>query len=402
MSGALPTLDQIDVAGKRVVVRADLNAPMKDGRITDDTRIRYATPTLVELAEKGAIVIVLTHFDRPQGKVVEKYSLAPFRSSLEARANRPVRFVPTDWTNGQHASILSAAQPGDILLMENTRFHPGEEANDAQFSRTLAGLGDIFVNDAFSVSHRAHASIEGIARLLPSFAGRGMEAELVALDRALGDPIRPVGALVGGAKVSTKIAVLENIVRRVNVLFIGGGMANTFLHAQGVQVGRSLCEPGLGPIVERILREAEAHNCAIVLPRDTIVARALKPGAPHEVANIHEIPDDAMILDVGPTTIAGIAEGFTHLQTLLWNGPVGAFEVEPFGLGTFALAKVAAQLTKSGKLLTVAGGGDTVAALAAAGVSGDFSYVSMAGGAFLEWLEGRDLPGVTILKTRRT
>ena len=399
MNCTVRTLDGIDVAGKRVIVRSDLNAPVKDGRITDDSRIRFAAPTLVELAERGAIVIVLTHFDRPQGKVVAEYSLAPFRSPLEQQANRPVRFVPTNWENGQHASAISAAQPGDILLMENTRFHPGEETNDLQFSQTLAGLGDIFVNDAFSVSHRAHASIEGIARLLPSFAGRGMQAELAALDRVLGDPMRPVGAMVGGAKVSTKIAVLENIVKRVDVLFIGGGMANTFLLAQGIPVGRSLCEPNLAPVVKRILQQAESYNCTIVLPSDAIVATKFAPGVPHTIADIHAIPEDAMVLDIGPATVAGIADEFTDLRTLLWNGPVGAFEVEPFGLGTVALARVAAQLTRAGKLVTVAGGGDTVSALAAAGVSDSFSYVSMAGGAFLDWLEGRELPGVTILKT---
>lgn len=398
MISSLRTLDGLDVAGKRVIVRADLNVPMKNGRITDDTRIRHVAPTLVELADKRAIVIVLSHFERPCGKVVAEYSLAPLRPALEHSLQRAVRFVETDWKNGRHQSAVARAESGDILLMENTRFHPGEEQNDPDFSQALAGLGDIFVNDAFSVAHRAHASTEGIARLLPSFAGRGMEAELSALSQALDNPGRPVGAVIGGTKVSTKIPILENLVTRIDELIIGGGMANTFLHAQGINIGRSLCEPELGATAERILRQAEVYNCNIILPRDVVVAMEFAANAPHAVVDVKSVPADAMILDIGPETVADIMEQFGDLQTLLWNGPVGAFETEPFGRGTFALARSAARLTQAGRLLTVAGGGDTVAALSAAGVTNSFNYVSMAGGAFLEWLEGRALPGVTALK----
>jgi phosphoglycerate kinase len=398
VSSALRVLDDIDVAGKRVVVRADLNVPMRDGKVTDDMRVRHAAATLSELADKKAIVIVLSHFERPRGRVVPDYSLAPLQPALEKSLRRNVWFVETDWRSGAHQAALAKASPGDILLMENTRFHPGEEDNDPAFSRTLADLGDIFVNDAFSVSHRAHASTEGIAHLLPSFAGRGMEAELSALDRALSEPVRPVGAVVGGAKVSTKIPVLENLVTRVDELIIGGGMANTFLHAKGINVGRSLCEPDLKETAERILKRAAAHHCNIILPRDVVVAKEFAPNARHSVVDVRSVPSDSMILDIGPESVADIMEQFGDLKTLLWNGPVGAFETEPFGHGTFVLAKCAACLTQAGKLLTVAGGGDTVAALSAAGVQNDFSYVSTAGGAFLEWLEGRGLPGVDALK----
>ena len=394
---ALRTLEGVEVAGKRVIVRVDLNVPMKNGVITDDTRIRHVAPILAELSDKRAIVIVLAHFERPGGKVVADYSLAPLRSALERSLMRAVQFVPTDWRNGIHHAAAAAADPGDILLMENIRFHPGEERNDPSFSRTLAGLGDIFVNDAFSVAHRAHASTEGIARLLPSFAGPGMEAEISALDQALGNPVRPVGAVVGGAKVSTKILVLENLVKRVDELIIGGAMANTFLDAQGISVGRSLCEPNFGAIAERILKQAEAYSCNIILPRDVVIAKNFAADASH--VNVRGVPEDAMILDIGPETVADIKERFGDLRTLLWNGPVGAFEIEPFGRGTFALAKAAARLTQAGKLLTVAGGGDTLAAFAAADVTDSFSHVSTAGGAFLEWLEGRDLPCVAILRT---
>ncbi len=396
---ALRSLDGLDVAGKRVVVRADLNVPMQNGRITDDKRVRHAVPTLSELADKNAIVVVLSHFERPGGKVVAEYSLAPLRAALEQCLQRRVQFVATDWRTGPHRSAVAAAEPGDILLMDNTRFHPGEEENDPAFIRLLASLGDIFVNDAFSAAHRAHASTEGIAHLLPSFAGRGMEAELAALDRALASPVRPVGAIIGGAKVSTKIAVLENLVTRVDKLIIGGGMANTFLHAQGINVGRSVCEPDLAAVAERILKNAQADDCRIILPRDVVVATAFEANAQHAVVDVKAVPADAMILDIGPETVVDIVKQFGELRTLLWNGPVGAFETPPFGRGTFALARAAARLTQAGRLRTVAGGGDTVAALSAAGVSNDFSYVSTAGGAFLEWLEGRELPGVTALKT---
>jgi phosphoglycerate kinase len=397
----LRSLDGIDVDGKRVVVRADLDVPMKNGRITDDMRVRQAAPTLSELADKNAIVVVLSHFERPGGKVVAEYSLAPLRAPLEHCLQRRVHFVATDWRKGPHRSAVAAAEPGDVLLMDNTRFHPGEEKNDPAFIRILASLGDIFVNDAFSTAHRAHASTEGIAHLLPSFAGRGMEAELSALDQALAVPARPVGAIIGGAKLSTKIQVLENLVTRVDELVIGGGMANTFLHAQGISVGRSVCEPEFGAVAERMLRKAQAHRCSIVLPRDVVVATEFRPNAPHSVADIRSVPPNAMILDIGPRTVADLVQRLGNLRTLLWNGPVGAFEVEPFGRGTFALARAAARLTETGQLRTVAGGGDTVAALARAGVMDRFTYVSTADGAFLEWLEGRVLPGVNVLKTSR-
>lgn len=394
----LRTLDDIDVAGKRVVVRVDLNVPMNGEMVADDARIRSAAPTLVELVSKGATVVVLSHFGRPDGKVVAGCSLARLRQPLEAAVGRPVRFVPTDWAVDPSPSVACCNRE-EILLMENTRFHPGEEANDLNFARMLANQGDIFVNDAFSAAHRAHASTEGIARLLPSFAGRSMQAELNAFDRTLGTPSRPVGAVIGGAKVSSKLAILENLVKRVDMLFVGGGMANTFLHAEGIQVGRSLFEPGLRDAAQQIMRQAREHNCAVVLPRDGCVASELAPAAPHEVVNIHSVPDSAMIVDVGPQTVIDVAKQFAGLRTLLWNGPVGAFEFKPFHRGTFSLARIAARLTKEGSLLSVAGGGDTLAALGAAGVTNDFSYVSTAGGAFLEWLEGRQLPGVAILRS---
>ena len=345
MTTPLRVLDGIDVAGKRVIVRTDLNVPVKNGRVTDEARICHAIPTLAELAAKRAIVIVLSHFERPGGKVVAEYSLGPLRAVLEQRLQQTVQFVATDWKNGLHQRAVAAAEPGDILLMDNTRFHPGEETNDPAFARVLANLGDIFVNDAFSVAHRAHASTEGIARLLPSFAGRGMEAELRALDRALGQPLRPVGAVIGGAKVSTKIRVLENLVKHVDELIVGGGMANTFLHAKGINVGRSLCEPELGAIAERILGQAEVHGCNITLPRDVVVATEFAANAPHAVVDVTSVPADALILDIGSETVTDIMEQFHDLRTLLWNGPVGAFEIEPFGQGTFALARAAARLT---------------------------------------------------------
>ena len=398
---ALRSLDGLDVAGKRVVVRADLNVPVQNGRVTDGMRVRHAVPTLSELADKKAIVVVLSHFERPGGKVVAEYSLAPLRAPLEQCLQRKVQFVATDWRRGPHRSAVAAAEPGDILLMENTRFHPGEEKNDPAFIRILASLGDSFVNDAFSAAHRAHASTEGIAHLLPSFVGRGMQAELSALDQALASPLGPVGAIVGGAKVSTKIAVLENLVTRVDELIIGGGMANTFLHAQGIDVGRSVCEPELAAVAERILKNAETNGCRIILPRDVIVATEFKAKAPHSVVDVRSVPSNAMILDIGPGTVADLARRLGKLRTLLWNGPVGAFEIEPFGRGTFALAETAAQLTEAGRLRTVAGGGDAVAALACAGVTDRFTYVSTADGAFLKWLEGRVLPGLNVLKTPR-
>ena len=393
----LRTLDGLDVAGKRVVVRADLNVPMNGESVADDARIRSLVPTLAELAEKGATVVMLSHFGRPNGKVVADLSLAPLRQPLEARAGRPVRFVPMDWAHAD--PVRPASRHDEIVLMENTRFHPGEETNDPLFSHTLANLGDIFVNDAFSAAHRAHASTEGIARLLPSFAGRSMQAELRALDAALGKPGRPIGAVIGGAKISTKLALLENLVKRVDLLFVGGGMANTLLQAQGVAVGRSIYEPQLAATAIRLLRRAADHRCTVVLPKDVVIADRLAPDVPSETVRVGNIPRESMILDLGPATVADIAEKFLGLRTLLWNGPLGAFEIKPFEHGTFALAQAAARLTQTGKLLSVAGGGDTLAALGGAGVIDDFSYVSTGGGAFLEWLEGRRLPGVAILET---
>ncbi|BEV45207.1 phosphoglycerate kinase [Afipia carboxidovorans] len=394
----LRTLDDLDVVGKRVVVRADLNVPMKGGAVADDTRIRCLIPTVTELADTGASVVVLSHFGRPDGKPVAECSLAPLRAPLEALAGRPVQFISTDWADSVH--LPRFGRSGEIVLMENTRFHRGEEANDPSFSRKLADLGDIFVNDAFSVSHRAHASTEGIARLLPSYAGRSMEAELAALDSALGNPVRPIGAVIGGAKISTKLAILENLVKRADLLVVGGGMANTLLHARGKEIGRSICEPQLCDVAERILRQAKEHGCTIVLPTDVVVADRFAPGATHLTVSVDNVPGNAMILDIGPDTVAAVAEKFSKLRTLLWNGPMGAFEIEPFGEGTFALANAAARLTQTKELLTVAGGGDTLAALNASGAIDDFSYVSAAGGAFLEWLEGRELPGVEVLRAK--
>jgi phosphoglycerate kinase len=394
---SLRTLDGLDVAGKRVIVRADLNVPMNGESVADDARIKSVVPMLTELADKGASVVVLSHFERPNGKVVAEFSLAPPRAPLEAIAGRPVRFVPTDWASA--VEFASSVKSGEIVLMENTWFHPGEEANDPSFSRRLAELGDIFVNDAFSFSHRAHASTEGVARLLPSFAGRRMQAELSALDSALGKPVRPIGAVIGGAKISTKLAILENLVKRVDLLVVGGGMANTLLYASGKEIGHSICEPQICPVAERILEQANRHGCTVVLPTDVVVADKFAPGAAHATVGVDSVPKDSMILDVGPNTVADIAARFSKLRTLLWNGPLGAFEIEPFGQGTFAQAKAAAQLTQEGKLLSVAGGGDTLAALGAAGAIDGFSYVSTAGGAFLEWLKGRELPGVEILRT---
>ena len=397
MSATLRTLDGIDVAGKRVVVRTDLNVPMNGDVVMDDARIRSAIPTLTELASKGATVIVLSHFGRPNGKVVADFSLAGIRQCLEHRIGRPVRFIPTDWAPRYPIEI--APERGDVVLIENTRFHPGEEENDPEFSRTLARLGEIFVNDAFSVSHRAHASTVGVARLLPSFAGRSLEAELTALDAALGHAAKPVAAVIGGSKISTKLAVLENLIAQVDLLFVGGGMANTLLLAQGKSIGRSISEPQLMDTAKRIMQRARECGCALVLPKDVVVADELAAGVDCRVVGIDEVPQESKILDIGPETVADFVSRLLGFHTLVWNGPVGAFEVEPFHYGTFALARTVASLTKSGSLLTtVAGGGDTLAALATAGVIDDFSYVSTAGGAFLEWLEGRELPGIAILK----
>jgi phosphoglycerate kinase len=388
------TLDEADVRGKRVLVRADLNVPVENGAVTDATRIERVAPTLRELADRGAAVIVLSHFERPKGKVVPEMSLRPIAPALARAVGREVAFVPTDW---RHDVALSP-EPGSVTLLENTRFHPGEEANDEAFVRRLAALGDLYVNDAFSAAHRAHASTEGLAHCLPAFAGRAMEAELRALAAALTAPRRPLVAVVGGAKVSGKLEVLGNLVRLADTLVIGGAMANTFLKAQGIEVGRSLVEPDLVAVAEGILAKARAKGSEALLPVDAVVAAELKPGAPSRTVKVTEVGREDMILDVGPATVAKIAAAFDRAATLVWNGPLGAFEIPPFDAATRAAARHAAKLTRDGRLTSVAGGGDTVAALNAAGVTEAFTYVSTAGGAFLEWLEGKTLPGVAALE----
>ncbi|MBA2588177.1 MAG: phosphoglycerate kinase [Alphaproteobacteria bacterium] len=396
---AFKTLDDLQVKGKRVLVRADLNVPVKDGIVTDATRIQRQAPTIKELADKGAKVIVLSHFDRPKGKVVPSMSLKVLVVPLSDAVGRKVAFAD-DCVGPKAEAAVDALKDGDVLLLENTRFHKGEEENDARLAKQLAALGDIFVNDAFSAAHRAHASTEGVARLLPNAAGRSMQAELQHLEKALGNPERPVMAVVGGAKVSTKIALLENLVARVETLVIGGAMANTFLAAQGVKVGKSLFEPDHRETARKIIHAANESGAAILLPTDVVVAREFKAGASSRTVPAGEIADDEMALDVGPDSIKAFENRLLTTRTLVWNGPFGAFETGPFDKGTVAAAKAVAAATKAGNLLSVAGGGDTVAALALAGVEEDFTYVSTAGGAFLEWLEGKSLPGVDALTTK--
>lgn len=391
------TLDDIDVAGKRVFLRADLNVPMRDGAVSDATRISRLVPTITELADKGAIVIVASHFGRPKGEPVLEMSLAPLAGPLSAAlGGRNVSFA-NDCIGAEAQKVVGAVSGGHVVLLENLRYHEGEELNDPDFAAELAKLADVYVNDAFSAAHRAHASTEALAHLLPAAAGRMMQAELDALESALGNPERPVGAIVGGAKVSTKLDLLGNLVGKVDMLAIGGAMANTFLHALGTDVGKSLCEHDMADTAREILGRADEAGCQIILPADAVVAREFAEGAPSEVVPVGAVPDDMMILDVGPGTANGLAAKLSDLKTLVWNGPLGAFEVPPFDAGTVMVAGVAADLTRAGLLKTVAGGGDTVAALVAADVLGDFSYVSTAGGAFLEWLEGKDLPGVKAL-----
>ena len=391
------TLDGADVAGKRVLLRLDLNVPMKDGAVTDATRIERAAPTVTELAEKGAKVIVVSHYGRPKGKPNAEMSLKPIVAPLSKAVGRPVAFAE-DCIGEAAESAVAKLSDGDVVMLENLRFHAGEEANDPDFVDGLARLADLYVNDAFSAAHRAHGSIDGVARKLPALAGRLMEAELKALTRALERPERPVAAVVGGAKVSTKLDLLGNLVSRVDVLAIGGGMANTFLHAGGVEIGKSLAERDLADTVKEIQAKAEAAGCEILLAVDAVVADTLATGVETQTVDILDVPADKMILDVGPKTVAAIAKRLESCKTLVWNGPVGAFETAPFDAGTNELARAAADLTDRGQILSVAGGGDTVAALAHAGVIDRFSYVSTAGGAFLEWLEGKDLPGVAVLK----
>ena len=390
------TIDSIDVASKRVLVRVDLNVPMKNGKVTDSTRIERAAPTLNELAAKGAKVIVLSHFGRPDGKRVPEMSLKPLVEPLSKALGKPVAFAD-DCIGPLAEEAVRALKPGEVLLLENLRFHKEEEKNDKGFIDKLSVLGDAYVNDAFSAAHRAHASTEGLANRLPAAAGRLMQAELEALDKALGNPKRPVCAVVGGAKVSTKLDLLGNLVGKVGKLIIGGGMANTFLQAQGINVGKSLSEKDLGGTAREIMAKAKAANCEILLPVDVVVASEFKAGAPSQVVAAKACPDDQMILDVGPKSIAIYAKQVAKCATLVWNGPLGAFEIKPFDNGTVALARTVAEQTGAKKLLSVAGGGDTVAALVAAGVEEKFSYVSTAGGAFLEWMEGKTLPGVAAL-----
>jgi phosphoglycerate kinase len=388
------SLDAMDFAGKTALVRVDINVPLQDGKVTDDTRIRAVLPTIRHIAQAGGKVVLLAHFDRPKGKVVPEMSLEQVRPALEAALGSPVGFAE-DCIGLPAKRAIGAMAPGDVVLLENTRFHPGEEKNDAELAASMAALGDIYVNDAFSAAHRAHASTEAIAHLLPSCAGLLMAAELKALEAALGKPERPVVAVVGGAKVSTKLDLLSNLVGRVDHLVIGGGMANTFLAAQGVPVGKSLCEHDLAETARTILARAQETGCQIHLPIDLVVAREFREGAPHEV--VTTCPDDAMILDAGPDSIAAICAVFDAARTLIWNGPLGAFEIAPFDAATNAAARHAAALSRAGGLISVAGGGDTVAALNKAGAAGDFTYISTAGGAFLEWMEGKVLPGVAAL-----
>jgi len=396
------TLDDVAVAGKRVLLRADLNVPMKDGKVTDGTRIERVAPTIGELIGKGARVVVMSHFGRPDGRRNPAFSLKPLAAALaRALKSAPVEFVD-DCVGATAEAAVANLGSGAVLLLENLRFHPEEEANDASFAAQLARLGDVYVNDAFSAAHRAHASTAAIARLLPAAAGRLMQAELDALQAALGHPRKPVAAVVGGAKVSTKLDLLGNLVARVDKLLIGGGMANTFLHAQGIEVGKSLCERDLAGTARYIVARARDRGCELLLQTDAVVANKLEAGAATSIVSADSggkwlMPPDQMMLDIGPATIERFVSAIRACRTLVWNGPLGAFETAPFDRGTMAVARAAADATRAGHLLSVAGGGDTVAALIHAGVEGDFTYVSTAGGAFLEWLEGKELPGVAAL-----
>jgi phosphoglycerate kinase len=392
------TLDDIDVKGKRVLLRVDLNVPMENGRVTDATRLERVAATITEISDKGGRVILLAHFGRPKGRD-PKESLKPVAAALAEVIKRPVAFAE-DCVGEIAAKAVAAMKDGDIVCLENTRFHKEEEKNDPAFVAELAKLGDIWVNDAFSAAHRAHASTEGLGHQLPAYAGRTMQAELDALGKALEAPTKPVIAIIGGAKVSTKIDLLENLVSKVDALVIGGGMANTFLHAQGVGIGKSLAEKELAATALRIIDTAEAAGCAIILPVDAVVAFQFAAHAPSQAYGLDAIPPDGMILDVGPLSVERIRAAIDDAATLVWNGPLGAFEMPPFDRGTVVAAKHAAERTRARKLVSVAGGGDTVAALNQAGVAGDFTYVSTAGGAFLEWMEGKPLPGVEVLKVK--
>ena len=391
------TLDGVPVQGKRVLLRADLNVPMRDGQIGDLTRLERLTPTIRELADAGARVVIASHFARPKGKPVPEMSLRPVAAALEHVLGHPVAFAE-DTVGEAATAAVAQLRDGDVLVLENTRFHPGEEANDSALAEALALHADLYVNDAFSAAHRAHASTEGVARLLPAHAGRLMQAELEALDAALTDPERPAAAIIGGAKISTKLELIGNVSRRVDLLVIGGAMANTFLAAQGLPMGRSLQEPDMHETALDMLAMAKDAGCEVILPRDVVVAREFRANAPSEVVPAGAVPADAIALDVGPETVRGIEARLPGIRTLVWNGPLGAFETPPFDQATTALARAVAQATTAGRLRSVAGGGDTVAALRHAGVMEEFTYVSTAGGAFLEWLEGKALPGVQVLQ----
>ncbi|WP_160122623.1 phosphoglycerate kinase [Rhodovarius lipocyclicus] len=393
---AFKTIDALNAQGKRVLLRADLNLPVRDGRITDMTRIERLAPTIRELAEKGARVIVCSHFDRPKGSRVPEMSLKPMAVALSETLGKPVAFAD-DCVGPEAEAAVAAMKDGDVLLLENTRFHKGEEKNDPALAAGLAKLADAFVNDAFSAAHRAHASTEGVARLLPAYAGRLMQAELEALDAALGNPQRPVAAIVGGAKVSTKLDLLGNLSSKVDVLIIGGAMANTFLAAQGADVGKSLQEAEMHDTARDILARASARGCEIILPVDLVAATEFKANAPHSVVPATAVPAGQMALDVGPASVAAVIAKLASCRTLVWNGPFGAFEIEPFDAATVAVAQEVARLTEAGTLASIGGGGDTVSALRHAGVAERMTYVSAAGGAFLEWLEGKELPGVAAL-----
>jgi len=390
------TLDDMDLKGKVVLTRVDINVPVENGIVTDTTRIDKIAPTVKDILAKGGKPVLLAHFGRPKGKPVPEMSLRVTLPALEAALGRRVIFAE-DCIGAPAKQAVAAMQPGDVVLLENTRFHPGEEKNDPSLAAALAALGHAYVNDAFSAAHRAHASTEGIARLLPSAAGRLMEVELNALEAALGNPVRPLGAVVGGAKVSTKLDLLGNLVEKVNHLVIGGGMANTFLVAKGVEVGASLAERDMADTARAILAKAIETGCAVHLPVDVVVAREFREGATSQTVPVTACPSDAMILDAGPRTVEAIGKVFESCRTLIWNGPLGAFEIAPFDAATNAAARKAADLTRAGKIVSVAGGGDTVAALNKAGVAGDFTFISTAGGAFLEWMEGKELPGVAAL-----
>ena len=394
---AFKTLDDIgDVAGKRVLVREDLNVPMDGARVTDDTRLRAAAPTIAELSDKGAKVLVLAHFGRPKGERRPDMSLSLVVRPLSDVLGREVMFID-DCQGEDAATAIELLQPGGVAVLENTRFHKGEEKNDPALVEAMAALGDLYVNDAFSAAHRAHTSTEGLAQKLPAYAGRSMQAELEALEKALGNPEHPVAAVVGGAKVSTKLDVLKHLVSKVDHLIIGGGMANTFLAARGIDVGKSLCEHDLTSTALEILDAADKANCTVHLPYDVVVAKEFKANPPTRTVNVHEVAADEMILDVGPAAVEALADVLKTCRTLVWNGPMGAFETPPFDTATVSLARTAAALTQDGSLVSVAGGGDTVAALNQAGVGDDFTFVSTAGGAFLEWMEGKELPGVAAL-----